>query len=601
MLQSWLTKLTPEQAIQQQQRIAAEVQQRIAEVALRGPPAGSDSVTAAAAATTAEEPSPMGVEDSSSSASAARDSAQRRYTSWLTSQWFPYIHEAVRRLNSLRGAVAELQRRFPRIEGQQQAVFNSLGHGTLQRWYELDSDGKYSLRPEFERYLPAGRDEQPVPGGRGPTSWWDRHPRVTTEIRATLSRMRDSGVPLGLPLVRWVIQGIAAKHQMEQPPLSTYSVSEFARKIMFWSWRKRTTAAIKLPDDWRAQGTLMARRIAALMHLSNIPAANVVNIDQTGIVLVPATTHTYEQRGAGQVAIVGAEEKRQITAVLGSTLQGEMLPLQLIFEGKTERSRAQHITETRDACFHLTNSENHWSTLQTMQEYVENVLEPWRRKQGADSEMILLLDAWSVHRSKEFRNWMSSNHAKIHLVYIPANCTSMLQVADVALNRPFKSSIRKSFNEWAASIIVAQIAAGEQPSLKAHLSIKELRPRILDWSLRAWQHLCSGKGKLMVLQGWRSCVKLFFDVEDKSQREAALKASVNGEFRVFEVPDTDESPSPPSDVWDGEDDGNDDNLDLSKPRVFGQRRSKRKRGERQRDIGSYMLDSSQICISDDSD
>ena len=105
----------------------------------------------------------------------------------------------------------------------------------------------------------------------------------------------------------------------------------------------------------------------------------------------------------------------------------------------------------------------------------------------------------------------------------------------------------------------------------------------------------------MVLQGWQSCVKMFCDVEDASQREAALKSSVNGEFRVFDVPEIEESQSQPSDVWDGEDDVANDELDLTKPREFGQRRSKRKRSERQRGIGSYMLDSSQICISDDSD
>ena len=32
--------------------------------------------------------------------------------------------------------------------------------------------------------------------------------------------------------------------------------------------------------------------------------------------------------------VVGLEEKRQITAVVASTLNGELLPLQLIFQGQ---------------------------------------------------------------------------------------------------------------------------------------------------------------------------------------------------------------------------------------------------------------------------
>lgn len=596
----FLIQLTPEEAAAQQQRIVAEVDARVQEeraaAAARPPPRGpgrppSARCSSSASASTAE----FSTAEECSTASADEP---RTYTSWLTSEWFPFIHDAVQRERSLRGAVRNLQQRFPRLEGQHQGVFDSLGHGTLQRWYEMGSDGVPLLRDAFRRFLPSNRAEQPVCGGNGRRSFWDRHPNVTTEIRATLSRMRDAGVPLGRPLVKWVIAGLCSKHGIDNPPLSTYSVGEFARNIMFWSWRARNTTAEKLPDDWREQGRLMARRIAALMQLSNIPPTNVVNIDQTGIVLIPASTHTYEQRGAVRVAIIGAEEKRQITAVIGSSLAGDMLPLQLIFEGKTERCRPPHTLDTLAAGFHLTNSDNHWSTLETMKDYVNFVLDPWRRKAGNDAEMVLLLDAWSVHRSKEFRDWMDAQHKRIHLVFVPANCTSMLQVADVALNRPFKASIRKSFNEWAASIVAARITSGELPSLKSHFGIKELRPLVLQWTLAAWQHLSSTKGKLITLHGWQRCVKEYCDVDNETERKIALTASTKGELKVFDVPDKDEATPQISDVWEGEDDDELDELDLAKARVFGQRRSKRKRSEGQRQIGSYMLDSSQIELSD---
>lgn len=601
-MQRFLTKLTPDEAAAQHQRIAAEVDARVQEeraaAALRPPPRGPGrppSARCSAAASTAD----FSTADEEDECIAAPTDAPRVYTSWLTSEWFPFIHDAVQRVRSLRGAVRSLQQRFPRVEGQQQGVFDSLGHGTLQRWYEIDSNGIPSLRDEFQRFLPCDRAAQPVRGGYGPLSFWDRNPDVTTEVRATLSRMRDAGVALGIPLVKWVIAGVSAKHSVGRPPLSTFSVSEFARNIMFWSWRTRNTSAQKLPDDWREQGRLMARRIAALMQLSSVPSTNVVNIDQTGLVLIPVNTHTYEQRGGVRVAIAGAEKKRQITAVLGSSLAGAMLPLQLIFEGKTERSRPPHTPGTLTAGFHLTNSDNHWSTLETMKEYVNFVLDPWRRKAGNDAEMVLLLDAWSVHRSKEFRDWMDAQHKRIHLVFVPANCTGMLQIADVALNRPFKASIRNSFNDWAAAIVAARIAAGEMPSLKSHFGIKELRPLMLQWSLTAWQHLSSAK--LITLNGWQRCVKQYCDVDSEEDRKNALTASIRGDFKVFEVPDNDEAAPQAADVWEGEDDHerDDSELDLAKPRVFGQRRSKRKRSQGQRQIGAYMLDSSQIELSDD--
>ena len=94
----------------------------------------------------------------------------------------------------------------------------------------------------------------------------------------------------------------------------------------------------------------------------------------------------------------------------------------------------------------------------------------------SDSQMILVLDAWCVHRSVEFRTWMGKTHPLMHLVYVPANCTSHLQVADVALQKPFKSRIRNSFSDWAAEIIMKQATSGEVTGLRAHLGLKELRP-----------------------------------------------------------------------------------------------------------------------------
>ena len=39
--------------------------------------------------------------------------------------------------------------------------------------------------------------------------------------------------------------------------------------------------------------------------------------------------------GAKRVEVVGKEDKRQLTAVLGGSLVGDFLPSQLIYEGKT--------------------------------------------------------------------------------------------------------------------------------------------------------------------------------------------------------------------------------------------------------------------------
>ena len=75
-------------------------------------------------------------------------------------------------------------------------------------------------------------------------------------------------------------------------------------------------------------------RCAIKCHTHNIPAELVINLDQTGLNLLNTGSHTYSQKGAKQVILRFSEDKRQITSVLASTLSGQLLSEQLIFQGK---------------------------------------------------------------------------------------------------------------------------------------------------------------------------------------------------------------------------------------------------------------------------
>jgi len=121
-------------------------------------------------------------------------------------------------------------------------------------------------------------------------------------------------------------------------------------------------------------------RLAAQIEMYDVHASLVVNLDQTGVHLVPASFWTYNSVGSSSVAVVGAEDKRQITAVVASSLYGDMLPLQLIFQGKTERSHPAPTASSKSARVHVTHSPNHWSSVETMQQWVENVLIPYRER-----------------------------------------------------------------------------------------------------------------------------------------------------------------------------------------------------------------------------
>lgn len=97
--------------------------------------------------------------------------------------------------------------------------------------------------------------------------------------------------------------------------------------------------------------------------------------------MVPAKgSRTWADKGSKDVRILAADDKKCITIVVGSSLHGELLPLQVIFGGKTLRSTPIATPQGQAVVkegWHLTVSENHWSVLETMISYCDKVLKPY--------------------------------------------------------------------------------------------------------------------------------------------------------------------------------------------------------------------------------
>ncbi|KAI3614776.1 hypothetical protein WG66_003319 [Moniliophthora roreri] len=76
---------------------------------------------------------------------------------------------------------------------------------------------------------------------------------------------------------------------------------------------------------------------------------------------------------------------------------------------------------------------------------------------------ILYLDCYPVHTSKEFQEYVAKDHPNVQLIYVPANCTSIFQPADVGLQCPIKHLLKQCLFEWMAEECAKQLAAGTSP------------------------------------------------------------------------------------------------------------------------------------------
>ena len=60
--------------------------------------------------------------------------------------------------------------------------------------------------------------------------------------------------------------------------------------------------------------------LAAVVELEEIPPQLVLNWDQTGIKLVPVSSHTMDRQGCNRVEVIGVTDKRLIRALFCGSL-----------------------------------------------------------------------------------------------------------------------------------------------------------------------------------------------------------------------------------------------------------------------------------------
>ena len=91
--------------------------------------------------------------------------------------------------------------------------------------------------------------------------------------------------------------------------------------------RRSSTKAKVDVKDFEELKKLFLQDINNVIQMDEIPADLVINFDQTGINYMPVSSWIMEKEGSKYVEIIGKDDKRQITAVLAGTVNGNFLPV----------------------------------------------------------------------------------------------------------------------------------------------------------------------------------------------------------------------------------------------------------------------------------
>ncbi|KAF7328312.1 DDE superfamily endonuclease [Mycena sanguinolenta] len=342
------------------------------------------------------------------------------------------------------------------------------------------------------------------------------YPETCKKINDHLTSLRAAGVTLTLLTIR----GIMVSHIEHDAPevfertmgdgshfrCSESFVRRYLRNTLGWSGRRATKAAQKLPANHEKLLEEAFFRQAHVIRDYAVPAALIINTDQTQIVYQQGTGSTWTKRGEKQVATKSqrlvTKKKRAFTLVPSISASGKLLPMQAVFQGQTAASCPSSDAHRYEEAIELgyvmlpSKTSTYWCTQITMQFLVNTIIAPYFEAMKTELGLppsqisIWLIDLWSVHKSQEFRDWMKKNHPTIIVLYVPGGCTGVWQPLDVGIQRLMKLSIKRSAHRDVVDEALAQIKAGKPAhEIKLDTTIGTLRNRSVGWVVQAIRDL----------------------------------------------------------------------------------------------------------------
>ena len=208
------------------------------------------------------------------------------------------------------------------------------------------------------------------------------------------------------------------------------------RKIKYKALRGSTDTinknqALLLLDDLIKKNGLLAYN-----------AWDIFNLDETALFW-----RTLAKRGLcfdGQAPKV-ALNKDRVTLVVAASLTGEKLPLCLIGtanEPNDFKKKEQQDLKNNDSLFYSHKKGTAWMTQNTFREYLLYLNSIFVKQ---NRHVVMLCDAPSVHllgQLDENNQLIIQEFTNMKLIYLPSNCTALIQPCDQGIIRSFKARYR---------------------------------------------------------------------------------------------------------------------------------------------------------------
>lgn len=256
--------------------------------------------------------------------------------------------------------------------------------------------------------------------------------------------------------------------------------------------RVATTKMREIPADFEIKKNQYLKVASDLIYQHRVPPELVINGDETAVQLVNRANRTRNVRGAKRVRMLGVgEDKAQITTTIFVTESGDVLPYQMIFEGKTDRCHPKHVKP--DDCV-WTHTSSHWQSVATYCAVIEAIIVPYKNRVisnlglSKDQVTILKHDLHFTHKDASVLEILKKH--KIVPLFVPAGCTDIMQECDTVVNKPFKNGVRNEYRDHMDQLFQAHLRNGQGATAFApKLTMGALKPFLTSFVQRGIEAL----------------------------------------------------------------------------------------------------------------
>ena len=174
--------------------------------------------------------------------------------------------------------------------------------------------------------------------------------QLDAKVKEYVQVLRSAGTLIGSSIVMAAGEGIFRAHDRTLlvqhgghiQITKTWALSLLKR--MGFVKRKATTKSTSSMsgEEFERVKAEFLKQAAGMVQLRNIPDSLIINLDQMGLELVPTGDWTMAAKGSRRVEVIGLGDKWQITATFAASLDGNFLPMQILYQGKTDRSHPKY-------------------------------------------------------------------------------------------------------------------------------------------------------------------------------------------------------------------------------------------------------------------